>query len=160
MIHKIEIGEHCFGSYVRIDDKSLLDESYDDCKLNADLSKFIINQLILVKNKLTDEHISTIMSIIMGNTQNLNFKLTEEEYESLSDDDGDYLFLCKKFNYNRDTIIGELISIHDNLLSISYWYEIMKIILEIHNSKTIKYSQDSCDQCGNWNYDETYNLEL
>ena len=159
MIYTIKIGEHCFGPYLKINDQSVIDYGYDDSTLNVELVKFIFGEINSIKDKLTSDNLISMMSIISGRTNNLHFRLTEDEYESLVDDDYDALFLCKKFNYDKDIIIGELVSIQDELDSMD-WNKLMKIIIEAKEIKRTKYKTDSCDQCGNWNHDETYEIEL
>lgn len=158
MIYTIKIGEHCFGYYLTINDVPLNVERYDDSTLNLDLAKFVFTQINLIKNKLTKEHTHILMSLVMDRTRNLNYRLTEEEYDSLSNDDDSSIFLCKKLNYNIDCIIGELISIKEELDS-KDWNILIELIIEIKQLKIIKSTRDSCEQCGNYNWDEIYELE-
>ena len=159
MMYIIKIGEHCFGSYLSINDKPVIDYGYDDSKLDLDLAKLIIDQIDLDKNKLTEGHLLYMMNIISGRSKNLEFHLTDEEYESLSNDDCDGEFLCRKFNYNKDIIICELTSLIEELDS-SDWNILMEILINIKNLQVISSNCDTCEQCGNYNWGEVYEMEI
>lgn len=161
MIYNITIGEHCFGPIARINDMGIIDYGYDDSKINLDLAKFVFDTLR--KIKFTNNGINTMMGILHG--RNRTFDLTEEEYNILeSDPDEDYAIvfqkMCEKINYDINLIINEMEKSQDEFDSMD-WFNLLDIIVGSNNlTKTDKSYRSDCDQCGNWNYMDYYELEI
>jgi hypothetical protein len=80
MEYKIEIGEHCFGSIVRINDSDLFDELNDEFKLNDNNFKLIFLGRKNSINKFQKDELEHISEILQYRGDIL-FSLTEEEFE-------------------------------------------------------------------------------
>lgn len=158
MKYKIKIGEHCFGSFLIINDKDIIEFGYDDSKLNKELVEFIINNILLIKDKLSQSDYHEIMSVIYSRTT--TFSLTEEEFQTLEDEDNDVVALmCYKINYDLSTMLDDIKNSSENF-DTSDWSQLMSILLEYTNPTLIKADSDRCDQCSNINWYEEYEVEL
>ena len=152
---KIEIGEHCFGPILRIDDKPIIDYGYDDYKLNEDLVKIIFDLLNSVKDKISKEDMHELMSTIQGRSS--AFAISDEEYDALKDEEYEAPLMCEKINYNISLIIDEIFKSR-NEFDGNDWGDIISILMsKLNFKKNEKESYRSdCDQCGNWNYLSVY----
>jgi hypothetical protein len=158
MKYTILIGEHCFGPIVRINDSNLMQETYDEIKLNQNIFELIFNWLKQSINKFSKEELEHLTDILHYRGNKL-FSLSEEEFEALDEDESYGKFLCQKFNYNTDVILQELNNSKEELDSMD-WLYIVEYIMMYHNSLLIESNFESCDQCGNPNYSSTYILEI
>jgi hypothetical protein len=157
MKYKITLGEHCFGSFIRIDDKNIIEDVYSDCKLNQELVQFITNNLLIIKDKLSQVDYHDIMSILYCRTT--KFSLTEEEFETLEDEDNDAAALmCYKINYDLSIMLDE-VKLSAEKLDNGDWTQLVSILLEYTNSILIESDSDRCDQCSNINWHEEYEIE-
>jgi len=158
MKYKIEIGEHCFGPILRIDDKDIIEYGFDDSKLNQELVDFIINNLTLIKDKLSQTDYHEIMSVLYCRTT--KFSLTEEEFQTLEDEDNDAVALmCYKINYDLSLMLDEVKNSCENFDGCD-WSQLVSILLEYTSSTLIESNSDNCDQCSNYNWHEIYEVEL
>jgi len=157
MKYKITLGEHCFGSFIRIDDKNIIEDVYD-CKSNQELVQFITNNLLIIKDKLSQVDHHDIMSILYCRTT--KFSLTEEEFETLEDEDNDAVALmCYKINYDLSIMLDE-VKLSAEKLDNGDWTQLVSILLEYTNSILMESNSDRCDQCNNINWYEEYEIEL
>lgn len=159
MKYTIEIGEYCFGRISRVNDKDIIEYGYDDSKLNLDLVNFVFKQINLVKDKLDKSEIYTLVSILWSRSKNRSFDLTDEEYDNLDDDEDSIQIICDKLNNDCSLILSELELAKEELDSYD-WYNLLEIIISNSNSILIEAKNDDCEQCGNYNFNEIYEIEI
>lgn len=158
MKYKIKLGEHCFGSFISIDDKDIIEYGYSDSKLNQELVEFITNNILAIKDKLSQTDYHEIMSMLYSRTT--KFSLTEEEFQTLEDEDNDAAALmCYKINYDLSPMIDEIKLSAENFDN-SDWTQLVSILLEYTSSSLIEADSDKCEQCDNINWHEIYEVEL
>lgn len=159
MKYTIEIGEYCFGRISRVNNKDIIEYGYDDSKLNLDLVNFVFKQINLVKDKLDKSEIYTLVSILWSRSKNRSFDLTDEEYDNLDDDEDSIQIICDKLNNDCSLILSELELAKEELDSYD-WYNLLEIIISNSNSILIEAKNDDCEQCGNYNFNEIYEIEI
>lgn len=159
MKYTIEIGEYCFGRISRVNDKDIIEYGYDDSKLNLDLVNFVFKQINLVKDKLDKSEIYTLVSILWSRSKNRSFDLTDEEYDNLDDEEDSIQIICDKLNNDCSLILSELELAKEELDSYD-WYNLLEIIISNSNYILIEAKNDDCEQCGNYNFNEIYEIEI
>lgn len=155
MNYTIIIGEHCYGPFIKINGEYLIDEIKDELILNDKLISLIFSWLNESLKNFQKDELENIAEILhyRGNE---TFSLTEEEYE-LSDENFLGKFICKKINYNAELLLQELNNSKADL-DLNDWRYILDYLMLVKNSLLIDSEFESCDQCGNPNYTNTYTL--
>ena len=101
MIKKIELGKHCFGEYIRIDDKNIIDETYDGIILNEKVYKQLISLLEETKHELDSRNWNEIMEIIISRSS--KFELINDDDHSC-DQCGDWNYYKKLERINENNL--------------------------------------------------------
>jgi hypothetical protein len=92
MIKTIELGKHCYGEYIRINEKDIIDETYDDIVLNEKVYKQILELLEATKHELDSRNWNEIMEIIVSRSQ--SFELVKDDHDCC-DQCGDWNYYKK-----------------------------------------------------------------
>lgn len=155
MNYTIIIGEHCYGPFITINGESLIDEIKDELILNDNLISLVFSWLNESLKNFQKDELENIAEILHYR-DNQKFSLTEEEYE-LAGDIFLGKFICNKFNYDAELFLQELNNSKANL-DLNDWRYILDYLLLVKDSLLIISEFESCDQCGNPNYTNTYTL--
>ena len=156
MKYKIRLGEHCFGSFLTINNKEIIIDG--DIKTNQELVSFIVDCLFLAKDNLSQDNYHEIMSILYARTT--KFSLTEEEFETLEDEDNDAsALMCYKINYDLSLMLDEVKNSANNFDN-SDWTQLIQISLGHNIAALVKADSDKCDQCSNINWYEEYEIDI
>ena len=158
MTYNITLGEHCFGSYTRINNIDIFDYKNDIDSLNEEVFNIIFELLKTSFNKITKNDIEELVEIIHYRN---GFELTEEEF-LIIDEKYERLynssigrFICEKINYNSDIILENLFKYRHNLDGRNY-KDIVNFLMIANACEVTDSDYESCDQCGNPNYRENY----
>jgi hypothetical protein len=158
MQYNIELGNHCFGPIVRINNSNIMIEDYDDYKLNQELFNLIFSWLKDSINQFQKDELEHIAEMLHYR-QNKLFSLSDEEYEIANKNDEGLFgkFICQKFNYDTAIILQEINNSKEEF-DLMNWKYILEYIMLSSDSSMIESEFESCDQCGNPNSLETYIL--
>lgn len=93
MIQKIEIGEHCYGQFVTVDDSSIIKEECDD-RSEEEIKNTKLDILSELVNSIDTMDYSDWITICEIICRGNNFKLSEE-----GGSEGDSCEQCGNWNY-------------------------------------------------------------